>query len=152
MNVTELNAHLLAERIHGREYGSEITKDEEAIAKYAGLVVVFGASDDLMEFRGAIHDELGAYEGTTAYLTGEGLLQNECNDDDCPHFKKLKENAATIKAVWNDSGEGFTWEQDGGGFTWTYETSIPHATFEIHDGDEKYCRGIVFSLKDVVTA
>ena len=29
-------------------------------------------------------------------------------------------------------------------FSWTYETNIPHATFDIYDDDEKYCRGIVF--------
>ena len=27
---------------------------------------------------------------------------------------------------------------------WTYETNIPHATFDIYDDGETYCRGIVF--------
>ena len=36
-----------------------------------------------------------------------------------------------------------------GEFTWTYDTNIPHATFEIYDGGENYCRGIVFELKDM---
>lgn len=29
-------------------------------------------------------------------------------------------------------------------FSWTYKTNIPHATFEVYDGGEPYCRGIVF--------
>ena len=52
----------LAALINGREYTHELT-DKEKSAKDARLVVVFGASEDLMEFRGAINDECGAYGG-----------------------------------------------------------------------------------------
>ena len=41
-----------ANRLNGREYGQELTPAEAQRAKEAGIVVVFGASDDLMEFRG----------------------------------------------------------------------------------------------------
>ncbi len=57
-----MNAKQLAAQLNGREYGSEITKEEEAAAKKAGLVVVYGASDDLVELRGAIEEEVGAYD------------------------------------------------------------------------------------------
>lgn len=144
--VATLTVATLAAILSGREYTKEITKEEAAQAKAAGLVVVYGASDDLMEFSGAIRDELGAFDGTTAYLTNEGLLTNDCEDSDCPFFKKMKDKAATIKAAWHNNGSA------DGGFTWTYETAIPHETFEITDGEERYCRGIVFALKDVVTA
>lgn len=133
---------LLAERLNGREYTEEITKDEEAEAKIAGLVVVFGASDDLMEFRGAIRDELGAYNGTTALVYSGGVLPERDNidsdDDDalCAYFKN-KDSALEIDAVWDDNT---------GGYSWTFKTAIPHATFDIMEGDEKYCRGIVFDL------
>lgn len=110
-------------------------KNAEAIAKQHGLVVVFGASDDLMEFRGAIHDELGAYGGTTAYVTQSGLLANDCDNEDCPHFEKMKATAKTIEACW-----------DVEGYSWIFKTDIPHATFEITEDDEPYCRGIVFEL------
>ena len=43
-----------------------------------------------------------------------------------------------IDAVWCE-----------GEFTWTYNTNIPHATFDIFDDEEKYCKGIVFELKDM---
>lgn len=105
--------------------------------KEDGLVAVYGASDDLMEFEGAIRDELSAWEGTTAYLDANGLLHNDCENDRCPHFEKLKAGAATIKAIW-----------DKDGFSWVYETAIPHVTFEVMEDDEPYCRGIVFALKD----
>lgn len=129
----------LAALLTGREYRSEITKQEAAQAKADGLVVVYGASDDLMEFDGAIHDELGAYNGTTAHLTNQGLLTNDCDHDECPHYEKLKNQAATIAAGWC--------EEDG--YSWTFSTEIPHATFEIVEDGEPYCRGIVFALADV---
>lgn len=130
----------LAALLTGREYPFYPSKDGSAAqAKAAGLVVVYGASDDLMEFAGAIDDELGAYDGTTAYLTSAGLLTSDCSDAACPYFAKLKESAATIEALWC--------AEDG--YSWTYKTEIPHATFEIIEDGEPYCRGIVFSLADV---
>lgn len=128
-----------ATNLNASKYG------EEGSAKFfremndAGLVAVFGASDDLMEFRGAIDDEIGAYNGTTAYLTSSGLLQNDCENDNCPHFKKLKKAAATIRAIW-----------DSGGFSWRYETEIPHEKFVVNEDGEGYCEGIVFALADVL--
>ena len=128
----------LAAILTGREYSEEITGTECAFAKAHGLVVVFGASDDLMEFRGAIDDELDAYEGTTAYLDSNGLLQNDCGNDECPHFANIKAKAQTVEAIW-----------DRDGYSWIFKTDIPHATFEIVEDDDKYCRGIVFALADL---
>lgn len=134
-----MNKKELATLLDNREYLAEITQDEQVQALADGLVVVFGASDDLMEFRGAICEEIGCYYGGTAYLTSEGLLVNECNDDECPHFEKAKSKAATIDALWC---------QDLG-YSWTFSTTIPHETFEITEDGEPYCRGIVFLLADV---
>jgi hypothetical protein len=61
-----MDAKALAALLTGREYRQEITRAEEADAKAAGLVVAFGASDDLLEFRGAIDDEVGCYDGPEA--------------------------------------------------------------------------------------
>lgn len=60
-----MTAAELAALLNGREYRKEMSRDEEQVAKAAGLVVVFGASDDLMELRGAISDEVGCYDGGT---------------------------------------------------------------------------------------
>ena len=54
--------------LHGREYRDEISDFEIKQAKECGLVVIFGASDDLLEFRGASSDELGAWEGIKAVV------------------------------------------------------------------------------------
>lgn len=137
-----MNAKELAAQLNGAEYPLSIGSVIRSEAKAAGLVIVYGASDDLMEFDGAIHDEMGAYEGATAYLDSSGLLEDDCDNDECPHFEKMKAKAATIEALW-DPGEGYSWK---------YQTAIPHETFEITEDGEPYCRGIVFALADVAEA
>ena len=99
-------------------------------AKENGIVIVYGASDDLMELDGAIYDEFGCYEGGVCCLDSEGNILEE-----------MTENCRTIEAVWCGEGEKFTW---------TYKTDIPHETYEIYDDAEPYCKGIVFYKKDLV--
>ncbi len=134
-----MNTKELAAALTGAEYPLYPAKELTAAAKAAGLVIVYGASDDLMEFAGAIDEELGAWDGTTAYIAPAGLLQNECRDDECAYHKKSKETAATIEALWCKEE----------GYSWTYTTAIPHETFEIVEDGAPYCRGIVFALADV---
>lgn len=55
-----MNRDKMAALLNGRSYGEEITENECAIAQAHGLVVVFGYSDDNVELRRAIHDEIGA--------------------------------------------------------------------------------------------
>ena len=130
----------LAQRLNGREYCNEITREEAKEARGNNLVVVFGASDDLMEFRGAIDDETGAYDGVTVSIDKNGLLENKCDDDQCPYFADRKGAAAKIKAIWCPHGKDLSWE---------YYTDIPHATFDVMEDGELYCRGIIFSLDDL---
>ena len=132
----------VATLLNGREMGSEINKAEERQAKDAGLVVVFGYSDDNVELRGAIHDELGAYNGTVFRVTERGLLKNDCDNDDCPYFEKSKDGARSIVAV----------QGDGAGPSWRYTTDIPHSTFEIMEDGEVFAVGIVFRLADAQRA
>ena len=131
MTAEELSAFL-----DGREKGNEISMIEEEIAKDSDLVVVFGASDDLMEFRGAIHDEVPCYEGGIAYLNETGLLQNECDEENCPYFEKIKKEARKIEALWCQNKPT----------SWTYSTNIPHSKFDIREDGRVYCVGIVFSM------
>lgn len=136
-----MTAKELAEMLSGREVGNEIGGPVVGWAKSAGLVVVYGYSDDNVEFCGAIDDEVGAYEGTTVYLTPTGVLQEpDCGRDDCPYFVEKREKAKTINAVWHDEG----------GPCWTFETDIPHETFTVMEDGKPWCIGIVFSMEDLV--
>jgi hypothetical protein len=131
-----MNIQEFAKMLDGREYGREITEEEEKQAKELGFVVVFGASDDLTEFRGAIDDELDSYNGRTIYLDGIGIFE-DC-EAGCKHCNKARENCKTIEAEWCE-----------GAYSWSYCTNIPHATFEIMEDEEKYCKGIVFEFKEL---
>ena len=134
-----MTAAELAAKLDGRKIGTEILKAESSTAKDAGLVVVYGYSDDNVEFAGAIDDEVGAYNGATIYITTAGVLKEpDCDRDDCPYFAKEREKAKTIKAVWNDNF---------GGPAWTFETDIPHETFTIVEDGDPWCVGIVFSIE-----
>lgn len=146
-----MNAKELAAKLAGATYDNFVRSDELlkrepdllAKVKQAGLVVVFGASDDLMEFRGAIYDELGAYNGATAYVDEKGLLPDRDSiedDDDLKDYFSRQSGAKPIEALWNP-GEGYSWK---------FKTDIPHETFEITEDGEPYCRGIVFALADAV--
>ncbi len=134
MNMIEAAAQL-----NGCEYREEGTRDIFAAMKDARLVAVFGASDDLLEFRGAVYDEMDAIEDATAYFIGDGLMLNACEDDGCPYFAKMLKRAAEVKAEWRP--DGF----DG---LWLITTALPHAQFDVMDDGELYCRGLVFSLAD----
>lgn len=131
-----MTTHELAAKLNGREYGAEITKEEEAQAKASGLVVVFGYSDDNMEFRGAINDEVGCYNGGEAYLTPKGLLMNDCDNDDCPYFQEMKKRFPKVTAIADKDGYAFVYEV----------TSLPHALFDVMEEGQKYCRGMVIEL------
>lgn len=105
-----------AKMLDGREYRHEITKEEEALAKELGFVVVFGYSDDNAELRGAIDDEIGCFDG--------GVLEH----DDLPNM---------IYAMWCPEYIDCSW---------AYQTSIPHEKFHIYEDGELYCVGIVCDI------
>ena len=71
-----------AQGLNGREYGREITPLEEKRAKELGFVVVFGYSDDNAEFRGAIYDEIGCYDGGRVYEQGDRYIDAVWCDGD----------------------------------------------------------------------
>lgn len=136
----------LAVLLQGREYDAEITSEEETEAESAGLVVVFGASDDLMEFRGAIDDEFGCYGGGDAWIDAEGVLpdkdQIDDDDDDEELEKWLKRKKKAVKITSHFCRK----PEDP---SWIYKTKIPHSTFDVMEDGEVYCRGIVFNIKDI---
>lgn len=142
-----LTKETLAALLNGREYMEEITREEEKTAESAGLIVIFGASDDLMEFRGVFSDE--AYPGRRerpVIFDRDGLLPRweEVKDDEEDaerYFRRKRGMKASVQALWCPEGSD--------GPSWAYKTDIPHATFEIVEDGEVYCRGIVIDLNDL---
>lgn len=138
----------LALKLTGREYGHEITHAEVAEAKKSGLVVIFGYSDDNCELRGAINDEVGACQGATVLIGQRGTLLLEIERGDAEILEKYgvlntalttRKQATKIEALWCKEPD----------YSWTYKTEAPHATFEIMEDGEPWCRGIVIDLKEL---
>ena len=134
----------LAEELNGMEYRECIPASLLAQAKLAGLLIIFGHSDDLLEFEGAFRDEVGAYGGTTAMIDKEGVLpdwddfrQGEEDIDAFAQYFNRKPGAKEVKAIWHD-GEGE--------YAWTIETDLPYACFDIVEGGAKFSQGIVVNL------
>ena len=122
-----------AEMLNGKEYSNpQFTEEEIQIAKDNRFVIVYGASDDLMEFDGAIYDEAGCFDGGEVWFNKEGVVDTPTLPTD-----------RCIEALWCDD---CIRDENGGLITWSYKTSIPHETFMIYDDGESYCRAIVFDM------
>ena len=136
-----MDAKELAAKLNGREYCREITDEEAKQAKEAGLVVVFGASDDLIEFRGAIRDEGGA--PGDVLIDTKGVLPSwdsaSESEESAQEYFERKAKSRTVEARFAEESN----------YTWIYKTDIPHETFEIVEDGEPYCRGIVFNIGDI---
>ena len=129
MNIKEF-----AKSISGKEYGyPQFTKEEIETAKENGFVIVYGYSDDLMEFEGAIEDEADCYLGGGVCFNKLGIIKG-----------RISLPSSKVTAIWNMNED-----ENGNLITWTYETDITHETFMIYEGGEPYCRGIVFRIEDV---
>lgn len=122
---------------YGAVRGGETTAETDKLAKDNGIVIVHGYSDDGCNFRGAIIDNVGCFDGGSIYFTKEGEFFS-----DKPDFPVNE-----IKAVWCG---GVKHEKTGSAYRWTYETQIPHKTFDVMEESEPFCRGIIFSLNDLV--
>lgn len=137
-----LTIEQVAKQMNGKEYREEEDSELFQQCEEAGIVVLFGASDDLAEFRGAVHDEVGVWDGGDIPITDKGLPSNKCEHDDCPYYLESLKGARNIEAVWCDADVKCSW---------SYKTDIPHVTFDIMEDGELYCRGIVFRLGDALT-
>ena len=129
-----------AKLLNNREYGEEITDEEIKMAKELGFVVVFGASDDLVELRGVIDDEISCYDGGEIHIDKDceyGIFE-EC-EYGCKYSQLAREKCKVIEVLWCEEEN----------ISWTYKTDIPHETFNILEGNEVYCRGIVFDVKNL---
>jgi len=130
-----MTKEMWAQLLNGRSMGEEISHAEERAAAADGVLIVFGYSDDNMELRGLINDEVGCFDGGRFLLHRAGILPTEHEQCECQFcgYAAAAAQCVKIEAVWGDSA-----------CPWTYKTDMPHAAFEIKDDAGKpFCRGIV---------
>lgn len=130
----------LSKLLNNRQYGSIITDEEINIAKESNLVVVYGASDDLIEFAGAINEEYGCYGSNRFPMSSNGIIDCNCDNPHCPYFKEiLRLCKYWLEAKWNVEG-----------YSWIYTINVPFKTFDVLEDNKKYCRGIIFKKTDII--
>lgn len=129
----------LAFTLNGRKRGDEIRKEEIKVAKDNGLVVVYGYSDDNLEFNGAIDDEVDAYDGTKVYITKKLEIKS-----------KPKEGRKLVEAIWCPILDP-SFPMEDLDCSWLIKSEIPNSSFDIMDSEEEkiFCRGIVFDIKNI---
>lgn len=140
--MTDVTKESIAAALDGVEYPLYSNHPIFSEAKEAGVVVVFGSSDDMLIVAGAVQDD-DYVMGTAERLLGaEGLIGSKDDldtDEELEKYLELKKAAKRILVKWASEDE----------MSWTYETDIPHETFYIMEDDERYCRGIVFSIDEL---
>jgi hypothetical protein len=136
-----LTVEEVAASLDGREYKDEVRRGEQLAWRNAGIVVAYGASDDLLELNGAIEDEFGAWNGTTVFLCADGA-EDESNISVDPRGLPM------LTAEWCPSGVE-------GSPAWVVsikspdDTTIRSAPFKIYEDGELFGIGVVFRVSDL---
>jgi hypothetical protein len=136
METLKALAKELANTSNSDDRWIELTPSQKEFCKAHDIVVVYGYSDDNVEFDGAIREEVGAWEGATISVTADGPMEG-C-DCECKYSKAALMTAKKIIAFWCRSE-----------WCWEFETDIPHEEFEFWSDGEPFCKGIVFYKKDM---
>lgn len=150
-----------AEKLNGRQYMNRVAEEEERQAKEDGVVIVYceegEGCDDVFMFNGAIHDDgrIADEEGLEIMSSEEMLAADrdydymadilEDNMDD-----EIKEYDLDEDEIQNLKCPVIRLESALDNIPLVIETNIPHETFDMMDGGNLYCRGIVFRLADAI--
>lgn len=130
----------IADLLNGKAYREEMSEQEEFMLKELGIVVLFGASDDLAEFYGAVYDEVGVYEGSVIYFDEEGKILNNAYDTEELNDIAKPNGLKSISVIVDYKDYPI----------FKYETNIPYEKFNIIEDGNVYCEGICFYFKDLV--
>lgn len=159
----------VAKLLDGNQYGDELRNESdiniEELCRKNKWVIVFGYSDDNVELRGAIDDELGAWNGTILKLVNKGdfyledcdeygeddatyrkatysmfvdISENELNDIKETNYK----NICIIEALWSPEDSDASWQFNCKGAN--------YARFNIMEEEELYAECLVIDLNGLI--
>lgn len=159
----------VAKLLDGNEYGDELRNELKInikdLCKENKWVIVFGYSDDNVEIRGAIDDELGAWNGALLKLVNKGdfyledcdeygyedatykkatstlftdISENELNDIKETGYK----NTCIIEALWCPENSDTSWQFNCKG--------AEYARFNIMEDEELYGECLVIDLSKLI--
>jgi len=95
-----------AKIFEGRKYREEVTQEEKAQLKSDGIVLLVGASDDMIISYGAIEDEFSNevfYDEKSKELNS-GNGDSYCSEE-CKYYRSAKKTWKEIERIWSDTKE-----------------------------------------------
>ena len=128
----------LAKLLNNNEYLNELKNiyniNVEKICKERKWIILFPYSDDNIEIRGYIYDEIGAYEETNFKLIKKGDFYQDDEDDEI--YRKAKTNML-ISVLKSEAHIFMKWEPENHQeYIWYIDTDYSNvAYFDIIDKD-----------------
>lgn len=138
-----------ADMLNGRDCQPNLTPDELLLAQQRGFVVVYGDSDDRVEFEGAIRAEghtnplAKDCPAGVLVLSEDGKLLDEDSD---LYAEYVRDNRNVINVFYCSKDR----------LNWAFESDIAHETFVTYDGgydeefadffDDGFARCMVFEM------
>jgi len=150
--MTITTSEELAKSLNNRDSSDPYTKYVVKTAKENGLVIVSAIGDDTITLCGGITDEFYLVKGGDIFIAKEVVAErNYIGSDGIKRVEKsyteyipyVKQNEAKTRKKIN-----VFWEEHRL-FTWKFLTTIPNHTFDIKCNGKNFCKGMVFSLKDI---
>ena len=128
----------LAKLLNGNSNGDELDNpyniNVEEICRKNKWIILFPYSDDCLEVRGYIDDELGAWNDTNYKLVKKGDFYPDENEDNTYH----KAEKDMIYATEEDPNIHMMWDSDEHPYTWWIDTNYTDsAYFDIIDEDDE---------------
>ena len=135
--------------INRNQYLQELSPEQEDIARRNGFLVVFGQSDDRVEFRGVLYDEDGAYNACTLFLgVYKDLTVKRIHSEQVADVKKYEGDTVKIIAIRVDKNFDGKVEAP----LWTFSADYPQdkvAEFKVYEDEEVYGNGLVIKIGDL---
>ena len=160
INTIEDLAKLLDGNVYRDELYNEYGMDVYDICEKNKWVIVYGASDDLIEFEGIISDEDGAWNGALCKLVKPGDFYLEDADDET--YKKAKDymfvpiTEDELKVLKNNNYNDtcvveMLWCPDGTDMSWQVNVKgAPFTKFNVMKGEEVYCEAAIVDLSKFI--
>lgn len=132
-----------AQKLNGREYAEEVSREEKKQAAANGVIIIYGASDNILVFNGVIDEKISAIEGCEIKLTPDvSIFDPEKNKETFKYNSDQIKRFPVIKAIWCPEEISASW---------LITTTLPYETFDIMEDREIFCRGIVLDAEEVAS-
>lgn len=124
------------DRSNAEDFISLLPDELKNNEKVKSIVLMYGQSDDLCEFRGAFNDEAGAGE---IYFSGKEFIK-PC-EDNCKYYQNALRHAPKVGLIWLPDVKP---DRPIPSLCWRIKTDIEHEKIYIYEDGEPFSEAILF--------